>query len=491
MAEYAVSFNKIPSQIRNPLVYVEVNPSQAGYFQNYNRAIIIAQSTNTIVETPVIIPSADWAKQQYGSGSQLAVMIENYFANNDFSELWALPLNDVSGATAAQWTITLSGAQTTAGTINLYIGSKLVYVPVGYGDTLNTIAQAIASVINSEKDLQVSASASNAVVTLTAKNKGTVSNSLKVLQNYRGALAGEKAIDGLTVVIAQSVQGATNPNIADKLPLIGDMDLTFYGHPYADTSSIAAFTQFLNHRWDPAQHNADGHAFTAVSGTLSELQTLGLALNDEHQTVVGYESTNITHVTEMVGAYLGVASLSLSIDPARTLQTLVLNGTVPTKEHDRFSLRNRGALLWSGIATLMYKNQSVQIERCITTYQLNSFGSRDNSYLDTTTLLSLSFIKKALTFRVETKFPRYKLAPDNTVFGIGQAIVTPSDVKGELMAFYGELVTQGICVKAERFAKDLIVAINPNDANRLDCKFPATIIGNLVVFAANVEFRLR
>lgn len=488
-ADAAISFNQIPANIRNPLFYAEVSNVAAGYFIQNNRVMIIGQSVNTIVEAPVVVPSVDWVKQTYGAGSQLAIMCEAFRNNNTFSELWVLPLNDVVGATAATTVLTLTGAPTQSGTINLYIGDTVLYCPVTQADSLTVIGDAIVTGVNAQKSLPVTAANVAGVVTFTAKNKGAVGNSLTIQTNYRGNLAGEKAIPGLTVTIAATSGGATNPNLANKLALIGHMDVAFYGHPYCDTSSLGAFESFLAARWH-ALVGQDGHAFTATRGTLSALQTLGLALNDPAHTVVGYEVESPSWELEVIGAFLGQASFSLSIDPARTLQTLVLDSIVPPKENDRFSLANRATLLNSGIATVKYVRGAAEIERAITTYQVNSYDQPDPSYLDVMTRTALTYIKKSVGYRITQKFPRSKLAPNGTIFGAGQAIVTPNDIKAELIAWYDELQFLGICVNPDGFAKNLLVSLNPVDPNRVDILLPPTIIANLVIAAVKVEFRL-
>jgi phage tail sheath gpL-like len=487
----AISFSQIPANIRNPLYYAEVSNVAAGYFVENNRVLIIGQSTNDITETPELVPSVDYVKQKFGPGSQLAIMCQSFRNNNSFSELWVLPLNDAAGATKATWSVSVSGPATKSGTINLYIGDTVVYCPVTVGDTQATVVAAMIAKINANVDLPVIASSASAgVVTLTAKNAGTVGNTLTVQLDYLGALAGEKPVEGVAASVTANAGGATDPTLSTKLTVLGDMEIAFYGHPYSTITAINALTPFLESRWN-ALRGLDGHAFTAIQGSLSALQSLGSDLNDPAQTVVGYETQSPTWAVEVVGSYLGQASNSLSIDPARTLQTLELIGVTPPKEHDQFSLANRSALLNTGIATLKYVRAAVQIERAITTYQVNDYGYNDPSYLDVMTRTCLTYIKKSLGYRVTQKFGRSKLAPDGTIFGSGQAIVTPAIIRAELIAWYQELEVLGICVNPKGFEKDLLVTINSSDPNRVDILLPPTLIANLIVMAVKVEYRLK
>jgi phage tail sheath gpL-like len=59
------------------------------------------------------------------------------------------------------------------------------------------------------------------------------------------------------------------------------------------------------------------------------------------------------------------------------------------------------------------------IENLITTYQKNSYGDEDDSYLQVETLFSLMFVTRYLRTAVTSKFGRMKLAADGTRFAGG------------------------------------------------------------------------
>jgi phage tail sheath gpL-like len=92
--------------------------------------------------------------------------------------------------------------------------------------------------------------------------------------------------------------------------------------------------------------------------------------------------------------------------------------------------------------------------------------------------------------RVLLKFPRHKLASDGTRFGVGQAIVTPSIIRAEMIAAYGELEDSGLVENSDGFEAALIVERNAGDPNRVDVLLPPDFINQLRIFAALVQFRL-
>lgn len=131
------------------------------------------------------------------------------------------------------------------------------------------------------------------------------------------------------------------------------------------------------------------------------------------------------------------------------------------------------------------------IERAITTYQVNKFGDADNSYLDITTLYTLAEIITRLKGVITSKYARHKLANDGTRYGAGQAIVTPSVIRSELIAQYSAMERDGLVENAELFAKNLIVERNTSDVNRLDVLLPPDLVNQLRIFALQAQFRLQ
>lgn len=488
----AISFNNIPADLRVPGVYTEIDNSKAGIFSELNRSLIIGQAIGATSEVPVLVPSVDWVKATYGAGSQLAVMVENFRNNNQFSELWVLPLADAGSSTAATCTVTVTGTATTSGTLSVYAGGEKVLVPVTKGDTATVVAANIVTYISTEYDLPVSAVAAAGVVTVTAKNKGTLGNSIKVLVNYYGTQEGEYVPSGLTVVATAMSGGATNPVLSTKLPLIGNLEVSFFFHPYVDTTSLDAFRDFLQSRWDPLAGDLNGQAFTATSNTVSALQTLGVDRNDENHTILGYETSHPVWSLHWIGSLGGVVASQLVNDPARQLGTLPLRGISGIREVDRFSLSNRQTLLNSGISTIEYTRRGqVRLERVITTYQRNDNGQLDASYLDVMTRTTLSVFKKSVAQWMTQRFGRVKLASNNAQFGGGRAIATPANIKASLVSWYMTMERAGLAQNTPGFERNMRVTLNPNDPNRVDILLAPFLVNNLMVAAVKIEFRLQ
>lgn len=494
----AISFNEIPADLRTPLFYAEVDNTRAGGGSQPLRAVIIGQQTRNVAENLQLIQDEVQASNRFGPGSMIARQVAKFRANNPWTELWVVPLKDADGSTAAAGTLTLTGTTTAAGTVYLYIAGERIAVPIPSGTTAASAAALVRSHIVKQRasvdvlnELPVTVAVSSNVVTFTAKNKGVVGNSIDLRANYAGPQSGEEWPAGLTgAFLSPPMQGGTgDPDVATALAKIGDEPFEYWISAYNDTTSIGKISAVLADRWGPLKQ-LYGHAFVAKDASYSTLVTIGDGLNDPHLTYIGYNDAP-TWAPEYAAAFGAVSAINLSRDPARTLQTLPLVGVLPPALPKQWTIPEADILLKHGIATTFVVRDVVRIQRAITTYQVNALGAADASYLDVTTLSTLARLIRDMRNLVLTRFPRHKLARDGTAFGAGQAIVTPSIVRAELLGLYRRLMRQGLVQNVDRFDDLMIVELDDEDPNRLNVRVAPTLINNLIVFASQVQFRLK
>lgn len=490
-----ISFNNIPANVRVPLFYAEVDNSMAGYFSQQNRTLLIGHKltgATAVDNLPVLVSTTAQARAVFGVGSMLARMHEVYRANDGFGEVWCLPVPPGAGA-AATGTITYTGPATAGGSIAMYIGAQKVQAAVANGDSVTVIAAAVAAAVNADPTLPVTAAAALGVVTLTARHAGLVGNDVKVQHNFRGIAGGEILPTGVAAAIVAMAGGAGTPTLTAGLAAMGDDEYDFIISPFSDATTLDAFKVLMNDstgRW-AWNRQMYGHVYAAQRGTFSALQAAGVARNDQHATLAAVEPNVPSTVWDYVAAYGARNAVFINVDPARPTQTGELVGILPAPGAGRFIQTERQTLLSSGIATSYTAGGAVRIERAITTYQKNLWGQADPSYLDSETLHTLALILRRLRSRITNKYPRHKLADDGTRFGAGQAIVTPSVIRGELIAEYADLEELGIAENAKAFKAALIVERNANDPNRLDVLLPPDLVNQLRVFAVLAQFRLQ
>lgn len=497
----SLSFDNIPIDIKTFGQYLEINNSRAvtGPVAKPHRCLIIGQRTTagTVAQKiQTLLPSKDSGDTYFGARSHAAAMCRSFKNANPYTELWGIALDDNAGGVARTQTLTVTGPATADGVIYIYFGGRRLTVSVKSGDAQNAIATALNAAIQAASfypKLPFTSAVATNVVTLTHANKGTVANSYDVRLNYQ---QGEALPAGVGVAIAQGVAGSTDPLLQDALDAIGDVQYDTIACSMADSTSLTALSAFLVARWGP-MNMKDGQAFVAANGTLSTLTSLGSGLNQFVLTVLGVGGKTAgvgstpTPLWDSAAIAAGVSAFRATIDPARPLQTLVLTGILPMPEGERFTREERQTLLSSGISTCYVDaGGTVRIERLITTYQKNPLNIADPSYLDLTTVRTLSQLRYEVRATIGLKYPRHKLADDGTRFDPGQAVVTPSTIKAELISLFRSWEGRGLVENFAQFKADLIVERDATDRNRVNMRMSPDLINQFVVFAGQIQFLL-
>lgn len=489
-----VSFNSIPNNIRVPLFYAEMDNSMANTAVTPMRRLLIGQvndnSTAPEINQLTLINNESLAKSIGGTGSQFAQMYSQWLKCDPMGEIWALPLQNTTGSVATG-SLKFTGTAAKAGLINLYIAGTRIRTTVTVGDTGQTITSNVATAILANVDLPVTATFNEDTVTITCKWTGESGNDISLILNQQGRNSGETTPDGIIVDITAMAGGTGTPDLTQAFASLGDEAFEFICFPFADSASLDAFKELMNDgsgRWSYMQQ-LYGHGYSAKRGSIGELVALGNSRNDQHLTIVGFEKETPQPFWVIAAAFTARTAVFISNDPARPTQTGELTGVQPAPPSNRFLMSERQSLLMNGIATINYNGGAVRIERGITTYQKNAYGQADNSYLDSETLHTSSYILNFLKTRITSKFGRHKLADNGTRFGAGQAIVTPNIIEADLIAGYENLEYLGLVENAEEFAKHLIVERNTNDPNRIDVGYSPDYINQLRNFALLNQFR--
>ncbi|HDL8117609.1 TPA: phage tail sheath subtilisin-like domain-containing protein [Yersinia enterocolitica] len=491
-----IPFTHIPSNLRTPLFFAEFDNSQANTATTTQRTLIIGQMLNAgtlPADVPVLVSSVATVAGQCGAGSMLHGQMAAYLANDIAGEIYILPLADTEAMVAATGKITVTTQASATGVISLYIAGIRVQVAVVATDEVAAVATALTAAINTTASLPVTAAAVDAVITLTAKNKGAHGNTIDLRLNYLGSAGGETTPDSLVLAFTAMAGGAGAPELDDALANLQDRTFDFIINPYTDTASLNKIKEFLSDstgRWSYAEQ-LYGHSFAAQSGTYGQLTAAGELRNDQHASLLGVNGSP-TPSYIWSAAYVGAIAQSLRNDPGRPLQTLTISGVLAPPLASRFTLTERNNLLHSGISTVTTADDgTVQVENIITTYQKNKYGAEDDSYLQIETLFLLMFVTRFLRTQVTSKFARMKLAADGTRFAPGSAIITPNIIRAELIAQYQTLEFNGYVQDAKGFAKGLIVEKSASNPNRVDVLWTGVLINQLRIFAVLNQFRLQ
>jgi phage tail sheath gpL-like len=490
----SIGFNAIPPTLRVPFVAVEFDNTKAqqGPALLAYRALLIGQKTasgTATADTAVRVTSVEQVIPLAGRGSMLHRQALSWFAVNKSTELWIGVLSDNGAGVAATGTIAVTGTATASGTIVLYLGGERVTVGVTVGDVQNTIATNINAAINNALDLPVTSTVATNTVTVAFRHKGTVGNTYDMRHSFN---SGEALPAGVTLVITQLASGTTNPTLTNLIASVTDIWFQIWAHPYVDATSLAALEGELLLRFGPLRMQ-DGIAITATSGSFSTLTTLGAGRNSQQSLIFAPPGASpLTPPWEMAAENAGLIAFYGAADPGRPFQTLALVRSLPTALTDQWSIDERNQFLGTGIATTKLNPTAtgVQLERAITTYRTSASGASDTSYLDATTMLTLAYLRYSFRVLFQTKYPRHKLGDDDVVYAPGQPIITPKMGKGEAFGWFKQMQSLALVQNFDQFKRDLVVERNTVDRNRLDFLLPPTVINQLIVTGAQIQFRV-
>ena len=486
-----VSFNGIPLDIRTPGQFIEIDPTRAvgGIPTQARKLLVFGQRLATgsqLANNPCRVMSGAHAAGLFGRGSQLARMVAAAKNANTSTDMWACAMDDLVAGVVAAGTLTFTGAPTAPGTLNLYAAGTRVPVGVAVAETNTVTATNVAAAINANPDLPVTAASALGVVTVTARHKGLCGNDIDLRVNYYD---GEALPTGLQIAIVAMSGGTGNPDITAALAALGGDQYYSMITPWTDTANMGVLEAFLLGRWGPMAQKT-GTAFGCVKGTYSGLTTIGTGRNSPMSCLFGIFDVPVSPC-ESAAVWGSVIEFNGAIDPARGFQTLNLPGLMAPPVKSQFTRDQRDVLLHNGISTFTCDQAgNVSIDQVVTTYQTNALGIPDVSYLKLNSVWTADAVRYAVRARIALRFPRHKLADDGTNFAPGQAIVTPSDIRAELIALFRELEDAGLVENFTQFKNDLLVVRSTASINQVNAVIPPNLVNQFDVFAASVQFRL-
>lgn len=495
-----VTFNQIPANLRVPLFYAEINAGQSP-FQGPSRTLLIGQKTSAgsaPANAPIRLDGDPTSL--FGAGSMLTDMAVYARQSHPFGEIWCLPLADPSGATQIKTVTVGSGILGSSGDVVLYIAGERVEIGVAPTDANTDVAVSIVAAVNAGY-MKFNKPMSHPVI---AAVDGTTASKVNFTARHVGALGAFINIDTDIVgdegplqtylTVGSGTAGTGTPTLATGLAALGDQEYDWIGAPYADTTTLDGIKDFLggtSGRWSPLQQ-LYGHYVTALFNTMSNLATAGAARNDPNVSIMGVSADSPSPPWRWVGALVATIAadknLGSEVDQAyrisQPLQTLVLDGIQPPKNRTNwFTATQRNQLYQDGIAGFRVAiDGTVSIDRVVTTYQTNSFGSPDITWLDVETRAQMVYFVRYMRQRITQTYPRAALASDGAEGRPG--IVTPRMLKAECIHAYVEMEDGGLVEKSDLFA-NMIVVERSTDPNRVNAYLPVDVVNQFRVFAAN------
>lgn len=473
MSSANIAFQSIPSSTRKPGVYTEFNTRMAARNLPGNRqtTLIIGQkmAAGTLPALTVANVFSDVeAAVACGYGSQVHRMVQAALQANPFANLSICAVDDIGGGTLATWTATFTGSPTTQGTLALALNEDTLQVNVTTTDTPTTVAAAFAAAITTKPDLPFTAANAAGVLTISAKNKGTVANGFKIVPSG--------AVTGLTFVVANGVVGATDPDITAALTaafLGGHNQIVI---PYRDATNLTALRNHLDNVGNYAEKRW-ALGFVGSNGSLASATSLSASMNHGWINNVWCRNTP-TCVMELAAAY--AATIAAGEDPALPFNNVEVKGIAVPLVADRTSRTEEESALYNGVTPLnVGAGDRVQIVRAITTFTLNASGVPDSSLLDITTPRTLAYVARVF---VESRSRLYSRAK------ISDRLI--ADMRDTGIVLLKQLESLEIIEQVTNNLPAYIIERDIQDPNRLNERIPLDVINGLHILAERFDLLL-
>lgn len=479
-----ISFNQIPSALRYPGVYVEVDGSKAGLGGTLPSVLLVGQklASGTAAAGEVVrISSVQDAINKAGAGSMLAQMAARYRAIDPTFDLWMLPYADLGAGVAATASLTVTSGPTAAGTLALYIAGKVVNVAVTAGQTATQVATALAAAIT-DINIPVTASSAAAVVTLTARHKGTCGNSIDVRLN----LNGETTPTGLALTIAAMAGGAGDPVPGTLSAILGNRWFRYVALGINDAATLAAWHTESQRRYAPPVQQGF-RAFTAFRGDYASAVTYGTARNAEHICALSTE-LNPTPNWEAAAIVAAAAAPALYNNPVQSLEGRALVGMIGVTYHD---WTNGNSLLFKGMSVMkVLPDGTCTIKRLISMYQFKPDGSADDAFLDINTAEVMERIRYEQVSGAARRFTGTAAARSNEGYRPGLQITTTDDVRAFLLTLYRDTLMReyGWVQNYDAYRNSLVVEQDPTDPSRFNYLDTPVLLSPWYVVAGRSQF---
>ncbi|WP_397599295.1 hypothetical protein [Silvanigrella sp.] len=269
--------------------------------------------------------------------------------------------------------------------------------------------------------------------------------------------------------------------------IIKDFDFDFFVSSFVDKTILEKFSAELEKRWHAAKQ-LDGvlvygtnNKATADTDKFDDLNTPYIIYSAYHKSPKGNH--------EISAALAAAVAVSVSIDPARPLQTVPLNGIDPPDVTNRLQNSEVVELLNRGIGVINTVGTTARIERLLTAYKKNDAGLPDESLLSPETVFTLSFIRRDFKNYFWSKYSRFKLAKNTAVVSPSQKILTPKLAKCEAISRFLHWEQLGLVQDSKDFIENLVVEIDEKNKGRLNFLLPPTLIRQLIQTAVQIQFR--
>lgn len=468
-----IQFDQIPGSIRKPGTYIEFNTRCAVNTlpQNRQKVLLVGQRTaeGTIAEkVPTVLASDVQAAEYFGFGSHIHLMARAALKANRYVALSAIALDDSPAGIAANGTLTVTGPATASGVLTLWIGYQKVEISVASGDTADAIASALNDAIAAKPDLPVTSTVLAGALTIIAKNKGTLGNSIPLNVDAANSCA--------PYTVAPMDDGGGDPAVTGALDVVASEQYELIASAWNDAVSIASLKTHLDFVSGPLEKRP-GYGVFGFTGSYAAGVTLASGNNSGRMRCPYLRGTR-SLPWELAAAYASVEAYVE--DPAMPLDTKELTGIHAPAITDRLTRTEQENCLYNGLLPCEVGPSGVpQIVRAVTTYTVNASGVEDISMLDINPVKIMDYTRKSVIIRIDNRFRPGKITA---------AIL--KRIRTQILDVLFRLEAAEILENVEANKDAVVVERNGADPTRVDVVIPTDVVNGLHIFAGRIDLIL-
>ena len=458
------------SVLKPPMPEFEIKPASIGYLKQHpsmrmgKSGVAAAKraarnpKAGKLTALENIYSAADVAAA-YGAGSQAHLMALAAIKAYAYADLSLITVADNEAGVAATGNITITGTADTQGVLRVNIGNAdTLTVGVAANATAATVAAAVKAAIDAETSLPVTATASEGLVTLTAKNKGTHGNHIRIRAS--------NTAEGITVAVKAMSGGDADADIGPALNAVIAEGHNLIAVGCTDEANLLKLRTHLETVGAPEEKRW-ALGIYGQTGALAQTTTQAGRLNSGYLYSAWYRKTP-SLPCELAAAFAAV--VASEEDPARPLNTLKLNGIGVCDSADKTMRTEQENALYNGVTPIETSpdGTSAQIVRAISTYTKTANGTADESLLDMTTVRTLIYVSGACADRIALRFPRDKMT-ERTI----------ARVRSELIDVLMKCEELEIVENVENNLANLIVERDAQNTGMLNCRVPSDVVNGL------------
>lgn len=437
-----------------------------------------------------------------GAGSVAALMAEQHFASCPELPLYIAPVADDAAGVAATHTITLVGNATTSGVISVAIIDRVYQVSVVSGATPTTMATALTAILAADPRLPFTVANAAGVITLTAKNKGTVGNWFTPIINPN---IGDALPGSVTVTITHPITGVGVLNVTPVVPVFQcPWDVVALGFGNDDQAAVDLLVQQIRNDWACGVQGQwqGGHVFFPVHGTAGQIAAYGLARNDAEASGVPAERDYKYPGYLLNAAVASRAVCTACSDPSRPIQ--YDNGIMGSlfdsaacasvfSSSEKRAFHDAGILVWDVANSSGVRDTSLVIEEPLTFYKINpNTGGRDGVWERVEYRFTISKFTKDLGLWYRTNYSSISIVDDGTRIPAGKKAIGPRAFKASVLAWmrssqWGWTIEGTPAELEKRVQVTRPTTPNRCDPSRFDVAIDADLVNQLARIATNIN----